>query len=59
MGFRERERKSKRVPIALSCLTCGARNYKTTKSRTEGGEPLSLKKFCKSCGTHTMHQEAK
>jgi large subunit ribosomal protein L33 len=48
-----------RVPVALSCQVCGARNYKTTRVRREGARPLTLKKFCKTCNAHTAHIEAR
>jgi large subunit ribosomal protein L33 len=51
--------RSQRIPIALSCSVCGARNYKTTRIRREGIKPLSLKKFCKACNHHTVHIESK
>ncbi len=49
----------KRIPIALSCSVCGARNYKTTKARKDGTKPLQLKKFCSTCNAHTVHIEGK
>jgi len=56
-GFEDRS--SRRVPIALACTECGARNYKTTRARREGAKPVSLSKFCKICNRHTLHVEAK
>lgn len=52
-----RKGNAQRLPIALSCSSCGARNYKTTKAR--GQAPLELKKFCKTCNAHTLHKESK
>ena len=50
---------TKRIPIALCCSVCSARNYKTTKARKDGGRPLQLKKFCNTCNAHTLHIEGK
>jgi large subunit ribosomal protein L33 len=50
---------TKRIPIALCCSVCGARNYKTTKARKNGAKPLQLKKFCNTCNAHTVHNEGK
>ncbi len=50
---------AERVRIALVCDECGARNYKTTKKKTQTGERLAIKKFCPSCGRHTLHRESK
>jgi large subunit ribosomal protein L33 len=49
----------KRIPIALVCSVCHARNYKTTKTRQDGAQPLKLKKFCKTCDKHTIHEETR
>jgi large subunit ribosomal protein L33 len=49
----------KRIPIALCCSVCSARNYKKTKARKDGGKPLQLKKFCNTCNAHTVHIEGK
>lgn len=50
---------TKRIPIALCCSVCSARNYKKTKARKDGGRPLQLKKFCNTCNAHTVHIEGK
>ena len=50
---------TKRIPIALCCSVCSARNYKTTKARKDGARPLQLKKFCNTCNAHTVHIEGK
>lgn len=44
--------------VILACEVCGARNYTSTAKQTRT-ERLELKKFCKSCGTHTVHRETK
>ena len=48
-----------RVPITLACSECKARNYKTTKSRSETGQALEIRKYCKQCKRHTLHRETK
>jgi len=48
-----------RINIALACSVCHSRNYKTTKARTDGTATLKLKKFCKTCDSHTIHEETK
>jgi large subunit ribosomal protein L33 len=53
------EQKERRVPIALVCSVCHSRNYKTTKARKDGTPALKLKKFCKLCDSHTIHEETK
>lgn len=51
------DRSSKtRVAVALACTECKSRNYKTTKKRDQ---VIERKKFCKVCGTHTLHRETK
>jgi large subunit ribosomal protein L33 len=52
-----RELASSRVTITLACTDCKSRNYKTTKKRDR--EVVELKKFCKTCGHHTLHRETK
>lgn len=47
-----------RIELSLVCEVCGARNYKTTRARGDT-DPVKLKKFCKHCGKHTMHTEAR
>jgi large subunit ribosomal protein L33 len=48
-----------RIPVALACSECKARNYKTTKRGTETGVALEIRKYCKVCKRHTMHRETK
>jgi len=49
---------TQRQRVALACSECGQRNYQTTRAKKQGGR-LELKKYCKSCKTHTLHKEAK
>ncbi|HET7657436.1 MAG TPA: 50S ribosomal protein L33 [Bacillales bacterium] len=47
-----------RNKVALACSECGQRNYSLQKSGSRT-ERLELKKYCKSCKTHTIHRETK
>ncbi|MBL4954542.1 50S ribosomal protein L33 [Neobacillus sp. OS1-32] len=44
--------------VILACAECGSRNYSTEKKATQS-DRLELKKFCKTCATHTIHRETK
>ncbi|WP_178197898.1 50S ribosomal protein L33 [Ligilactobacillus sp. Marseille-Q7487] len=44
--------------IALACSECGSRNYTITENHNRV-QRLEVKKFCKYCGTHTLHRETK
>ncbi|HET7615382.1 MAG TPA: 50S ribosomal protein L33 [Bacillales bacterium] len=44
--------------VTLACEECGRRNYSFPKSRSRT-ERVELKKYCKSCRTHTVHRETK
>jgi large subunit ribosomal protein L33 len=45
-----------RITITLACTECRSRNYKTSKRREQ---TIEIKKFCKTCGQHTLHRESK
>src|SRR5699024_6968131 len=45
--------------IVLACTQCSSRNYTTTKNPTTHPERLDVRKFCKTCGKHTLHRETK
>jgi len=42
--------------VVLVCTECQSRNYQTTKKREA---ELEIKKFCKTCGRHTVHRASK
>ena len=44
--------------VILACVECGSRNYSTGNKETQTTR-LELKKFCKTCATHTIHRETK
>ncbi|MCF3943856.1 50S ribosomal protein L33 [Oceanobacillus alkalisoli] len=45
--------------ITLACAICSSRNYSTNKNVSTTSTRLEMKKFCKHCGKHTLHQETK
>jgi large subunit ribosomal protein L33 len=45
--------------IILVCSECKNRNYSTTKNKKKHPEKLELKKYCRTCRTHTIHKETK
>ncbi len=48
-----------RVKITLACSDCKNRNYASTKNKKTNPDRIELKKYCPSCGTHTLHKETK
>ncbi|MGX6446164.1 50S ribosomal protein L33 [Neobacillus sp. K501] len=44
--------------IILACSECGTRNYTTAGNQTQT-ERMEIKKFCKTCNSHTIHRETK
>jgi large subunit ribosomal protein L33 len=47
-----------RIAIALACVECDCRNYRTTRKPDRAGQ-LTIKKFCPTCKRHTVHKETK
>ena len=47
-----------RIEVALACVECETRNYKTTRKPDQKGQ-FELKKFCPVCKRHTLHRETK
>jgi len=45
--------------VSLACSECKRRNYSTTRNKKKTTERLSMKKFCPSCRSHTVHKESK
>ena len=45
--------------VSLACSECKRRNYSTTRNKKKTTERLSLKKYCPSCRSHTVHKEGK
>ncbi|MEW6772004.1 MAG: 50S ribosomal protein L33 [Bacillota bacterium] len=48
-----------RIIITLACTQCKRRNYTTTKNKKNNPARIELKKYCRWCGTHTLHKETK
>ncbi len=48
-----------RVVINMACEECKRRNYTTYKNKRNNQERLELRKYCRWCGKHTAHREAK
>ena len=45
--------------ITFECTKCKNRNYTSTKNKKTTTERLELKKFCRTCRTHTPHKETR
>ncbi|MFS0644884.1 50S ribosomal protein L33 [Siminovitchia sp. 179-K 8D1 HS] len=45
--------------ITLACTECGLRNYTADNHKGGAGKRLTLKKYCRHCNAHTLHQETK
>ncbi|HCC84055.1 TPA: 50S ribosomal protein L33 [Candidatus Uhrbacteria bacterium] len=45
--------------IKLECTVCKEPNYRSLKNKKKLKERLEIKKFCPTCGKHTMHKETK
>lgn len=48
-----------REKIALQCSECKNKNYTTTKNKRNTPEKIKIKKYCKFCQKHTIHNEVK
>ncbi|MCL5942963.1 MAG: 50S ribosomal protein L33 [Actinobacteria bacterium] len=48
-----------RVRVTMACQECKRRNYTTMKNKRNDPERIELQKFCRWCGTHTVHKETK
>lgn len=45
--------------VILVCEACLSRNYSISKSTLSQRERLEIKKYCSSCGQHTLHKETR
>lgn len=52
-------KKGPRQNYGLVCTECGAFGYITERNKVNTEDKLELKKYCKSCGKHTVHKEKK
>jgi len=48
-----------RVKVIIACTDCKERNYSTTKNKKNNPDRIEFKKYCPSCGAHTLHKETK
>jgi large subunit ribosomal protein L33 len=48
-----------RAIINLACEDCKRRNYTSYKNKRNDPDRLELRKYCRWCGKHTAHKEAK
>ncbi|MCP3029548.1 50S ribosomal protein L33 [Halobacillus sp. A5] len=48
-----------RKKAILACTQCHSRNYTTNINRSNQSERLEVRKFCKTCGEHTLHRETR
>ncbi len=48
-----------RIIIQLACTQCKRRNYTTTKNKKNDPGRIEFNKYCRWCGTHTLHKETK
>ncbi|MDO9536660.1 MAG: 50S ribosomal protein L33 [Bacillota bacterium] len=48
-----------RVKVIIACTDCKERNYSTTKNKKTNPDRIEFKKYCPSCGSHTLHKETK
>jgi large subunit ribosomal protein L33 len=48
-----------RVAITLACTECKRRNYDTQKSKRNTPDRFETKKYCRWCGSHTLHRETR
>jgi len=45
--------------VILACGKCKRRNYTTKKNKRLHPDRVEYRKFCRWCGTHTMHKETR
>ncbi|HLA82682.1 MAG TPA: 50S ribosomal protein L33 [Thermoleophilia bacterium] len=48
-----------RVRVTMACGECKRRNYNSMKNKRNDPERIELRKYCKWCGTVTVHKETK
>ncbi len=45
--------------VTLACQECKRRNYHTNKNKKNDPDRIERKKYCRWCGTHTVHKETR
>ena len=58
-GGKIKEVPNMRVKITLRCSECKQRNYNTMKNKKNDPDRLEMKKYCRFCKKHTVHNETK
>ena len=48
-----------RVKVPLRCSECKQSNYNTMKNNKNDPDRLEMKKYCRFCRKHTVHNETK
>ena len=48
-----------RVKGTMRCSECKKRNYNTMKNKKTDPDRLEMKKYCRFCRKHTIHNETK
>ena len=48
-----------RIAVTMACTDCKERNYQSTKSKRNTPDRIELNKFCRRCGTSTVHRETR
>ena len=48
-----------RVAITLACTECKRRNYQSQKSKRNSPDRVEFRKYCRWCGSHTLHRETR
>ena len=48
-----------RVKVTLRCSECKQRNYNSMKNKKNDPDRLEMKKYCRFCRKHTIHNETK
>jgi len=48
-----------RVRVTMACQECKHRNYTSMKNKRNDPDRIELRKYCRWCGTVTVHKETK
>ena len=48
-----------RVAITLACTECKRSNYQSQKSKRNTPDRMERRKYCRWCGSHTLHRETR
>ena len=58
-GRQNKEVPIMRVKVTMRCSECKQRNYNTMKNKKNDPDRLEMKKYCRFCKKHTVHNETK